>query len=324
MSSETTQPDQPEPSRPSLSVSQQKMIGLLTGIAAAIGYTLANVALRQMAKPADLDWAIWVTANKAIPATMLTWGLVLYNHRCGRPAFPPRGLILPLILTGLAMQFSGNLMFQYALGLIGLAMTVPITFALLLVSGAVFSRIYLGEPITLRTLAALTTLMVAVTVLSLGAEDASRMIMKNATTSQFILGIVVAMICGIGYGACGVVIRRNVRNLPVSATLVLISTTGVVAMGSLSLYRIPMQQLLATTPEEYGMMILAGVFNAGAFYAIGTSYRFLNVTQVNMVNTSQIAMATMIGVFFFMEPITPWLVIGVLMTVAGLFMIDRQ
>ncbi len=306
------------------SPSKQRMIGLLTGFAAAVGYTLANMALRQMAKPADFDWAIWVTAQKAIPASVLTWTLVLNNYRCGRTAFPPKNLILPLIFTGLIMQFSGNLMFQYALGFIGLAMTVPITFALLLVSGAICSRFVLGEPITLRSLLALTTLMVAVVILSFGAGEASRAILKEATTMQFILGILIASISGIGYGVCGVIIRKNVRNLPVSATLFLISTTGVVAMGTLSFCKLPLERILATTMQEYGIILLAGIFNAAAFYAIGVSYRYLTVTQVNMVNTSQIAMATIMGIVFFMEPITPWLLAGVLLTVIGLFMMGKH
>lgn len=324
MSLATKQAEKSETPRSTPSISRGKMIGLITGLGAAVGYTLANIALRQMAKPADFDWAIWVTANKAIPATLLTWGLVLYNHSRGRQGFPPGKLILPLILTGLSMQFGGNLTFQWSLGLIGLAMTVPIVFALLLISGAVVSRIYLGEPITPRTLLALTILMVAVTILSLGAGEASRSIVQDATASQFMLGIAVAMVSGIAYGVCGVVIRKNVRNLPVSASLFLISTTGVVAMGALSLYRIPLEELLATTPLEYQTMMIAGVCNAVAFYAIGVSYRFLNVTQVNMLNTSQIAMATLAGVLFFMEPVTPWLMVGVCMTAFGLFMIDRQ
>lgn len=306
------------------SASKQRMIGLLTGFAAAVGYTLANMALRQMAKPADFDWAIWVTAQKAVPASLMTWTLVLNNYRLGRTAFPPRNLIIPLIVTGLIMQFTGNLMFQYALGYIGLAITVPITFALLLVSGAVCSRFVLGEPITLRSLFALTILMIAVVILSFGAGEASQAILKKATTFQFILGIVIASISGIGYGVCGVVIRKNVRNLPVSATLVLISTTGVVAMGTFSFCKLPLERILATTPEEYGIMLLAGIFNAAAFYAIGVSYRYLTVTEVNMVNTSQIAMATLMGVVFFMEPITPWLLVGVLLTVIGLFMMDKH
>lgn len=317
-------PESSDPPRIEISPSRGKLIGVLTGIAASVGYTLANIALRESSKPDDFDWAIWVTAIKAIPATLLTWSLVFNNMYHKRVALPPARMMLLLIFTGLTMQFLGNLMFQYSLSLIGLAMTVPITFALILISGGLFSRIFLGESITVQSMYALVVLMAAVIILSLGAGEASQEILKEPTTQQLLLGIFVASVSGTGYGACGVVIRKNVRNLPVSASLVLISTTGVIAVGSLAVYRLTLAGIMATTPHELGVMLLAGVFNAGAFYSLGISYRHLNVTQVNMVNTTQIAMATLAGVLFFLEPVTPWLIIGVVMTVAGLFLMDKH
>jgi len=302
----------------------QAWIGVTFGFVAAVGYTAANIALRQSARPGDIDWSIWVTAHKAVPAFILTWSIVLTNHFRGAVAFPPRKLILPLICTGIAMQFGGNMMFQYSLGLIGLAMTVPICFSMILTGGAIASRFFLGEPITGRTLLALAFLMGAVTILSFGAGEASQAILTSASGGEIALGITVAMIAGTSYGVSGVVIRRNVRNLPVSATLFLISTTGLVGMTLAAVLRIPMEELLATTPRETGIMLLAGFFNAIAFYSIGFAYRHLPVNQVNMINTSQIAMASLAGVLIFMEPLTFWLISGVILTMIGLILMERR
>ena len=298
--------------------------GVICALVAAVGYTCANIALRQSARPGNLEWSMWITAHKAIPATLLTWTLVLNNYCKGRPAFPPKGLLLPLIATGFLMQFGGNMMFQFALGLIGLAMTVPMTFAMILTAGAVSSRLFLGEPITLRTLLAMSILMFAVTILSMGAGEASESILKTASRADILLGILSAMISGTCYGLSGTVIRRNVKNLPVSATLFLISTTGTVAMTTAALLSNPLEDLLATTPKEVVIMQLAGVFNAMAFYAIGTAYRHLAVTQTNMINTTQIAMASVAGVVVFAEPMTIWLILGVVFTMIGLYLMERR
>lgn len=303
---------------------RERGIGLLCGLIAAIGYTLANMALRQSARPGDFEWSIWVTAHKAVPATLLTWFLVLRNWSLRIPALPSRHAMLPLIIAGLIMQFMGNLAFQYALCLIGLAMSVPITFALLLLSGAIMSRLTLGEPINFRTTLALTTLIIAVAMLSLGAGDATRSLLSDSSPTEIALGVLMAMLAGTGYGVCGAVIRKHVRKLPVSATLVVFSTVGVVAIGGLAFALVPWETLQATTLTEVFIMQLAGVCNAIAFYCIGVAFCYLTVNQVNMINTTQIAMATLAGVLFFAEPLTTWLTIGVLLTITGLYLMDRN
>ncbi|MCA8986360.1 MAG: DMT family transporter [Planctomycetaceae bacterium] len=302
----------------------QAWFGFLLAFGAAILYTFANIAFRDSARPGDLGWSIWVTAHRAVPATIIAWSLIFWNHAHGRPAFPPRGLLLPLIATGLVMQFGGNLMFQTALGLIGLAMTVPLTFAMILLSGATCSRFFLGEPLTYRSLIVMLVLMGAVTLLSFGAGAATKFILEDATPDAIFYGVGSAMLSGIGYGVAGVSIRRNVKNLPVSATLVLISSTGLVCMGLLTFALNPLETILATTPGELLVMQLAGLFNGVAFFAIGNSYRFLRVNQVNMINTTQIAMASLAGVLAFSEPVTIWLVLGILLTMSGLIAMERK
>jgi len=310
------------PAEAKLQRKRERTFGLICGLTAAVAYTLANMALRQSSRPGDFDWSIWVTAHKALPSTLLTWTLVTSNFLRGKQALPGPRVIGALILAGVIMQCAGNLSFQYALSLIGLAMSVPIAFALILFSGAVFSRIFLGEPITTRSVLALLVLMVAVSLLSFGAGEASRSILADASGAEILRGVLVAMLAGTAYGVCGVFIRRHVRNLPVSATLVWISTTGLVCMGTAALTRIPWDVLASTPPRDTITMLLAGTFNAGAFYCIGQAFRYLSVNQVNMVNTTQIAMATMAGVVFFAEPLTLWLSIGVILTITGLYLMD--
>ena len=307
-----------------VSHSRRRLYGLICGLVAAVCYTLANMALRHSARPGDFDWSIWITFHKAIPATVLTWGLVWWNARAGRVALPALGLWGHLIVTGLIMQFGGNLCFQYALSLIGLAMSVPLTFASILLAGALFSRLMLGEPLTARSLLAISTLMISVWLLSGGAGPAAQAVLAESHPWEVTLGLLMALIGGASYGYSGVVIRKHVQNLPVSATLVHISTVGVVAVGAVAWWRLPWAVLAGTTLPESSLMLLAGGFNAIAFYCIGVSFRFLNVNQVNMINTTQIAMATLAGVLFFAEPLTTWLVTGVLLTICGWYLMDRH
>lgn len=306
------------------------MKGTLFGLLSALAYTAANISLREAAVDNNADWAIWISALKSIPATIVGWVLVTYRGSRGLPALPPRRLVIPLILTGLLMQFGGNVMFQWSLSLGGLAFTVPLCFATLLATGAILGRLFLEEAITPRMFASMIILTAAIVVLSLGAHQAEEAVfeqMEHHTRSMVTvaLTIFVACVAGCAYGAGGVMIRGTVRGeMSISASLVLISTTGLVCLSGVSFYRLGWEILWITTPWQYLVMLVGGIMNAIAFFAIGASMKYLTVTRVNLLNASQTAMAAFAGVFFFNEELTVWLLSGTGLTIGGLFLMEKK
>ena len=207
-----------------------------------------------------------------------------------------------------------------------MALTVPLTFATLIGSGAILGRIVLDEPITLRSLAAIAVLVVSIVLLSLGAEGATRSMLAESSWLTILGAILAARLAGLAYGTCGVVIRRTttgVHNVSLSGTLVLLSTTGVVGLGLTSWFRLGADQLLETTPVELSEMLVAGSLNAIAFFACGAAPMRLSVVRVNMINASQAAMCAAGGVVFFDEALTVWMVLGTLLTMGGLLLMER-
>ncbi len=302
------------------------LLGTLFGVISALAYTGTNLTLRRMANTHSLDWAIWVSCWKGVPAAAVAWILVAYRAKRGLPALPPATLVLPLVATGLFMQFIGNVSFQWALSLGGLALTVPLTFATLIGSGAVLGRIVLGEPITPRSLAAIGVLVVSIAVLSLGADDATGAMLAESSWLMVAGAILAASLAGLGYGTCGVVIRRTTtgrHNVSLSGTLVLLSTTGVVGLGLASWFRLGPDRILQTTGPELANMLAAGCLNAIAFFACGAALMRLSVVRVNLINASQAAMCAAGGVAFFDEALTVWLVLGTLLTMGGLMLMER-
>lgn len=294
------------------------------GVVSALTYTGANIALRAVADRGGFDWAVWVSCVKAVPAALAAWLLVAWRAGRGLPALPPRRLVVPLVVTGLVMQFVGNVSFQWSLSLGGLALTVPLSFASLILTGAVLGRIVLGEPIGARSSAAMAVLMLAIAVLSVGAEGATEALTRDATFWTIAVAVLSATAAGVAYGACGVVIRRTVTaRVSLSAALVLLSTAGVVGLGALSLIRSGPAQLLATPADDFAIMIAAGTLNAVAFFAVSAALRHIPVTEVNLLNASQTAMCAIAGVLWFAEPPTVWLYAGVLLTMAGLVLLDN-
>lgn len=301
------------------------VIGSALGLLAAVAYTTANLGLRNVAQGGDFDWAIFVSANKAAPVALIAWGLVGWRSARGLPGLPPRHLVLPLLLTGLVMQFGGNVMFQYALSRGGLALTVPLTFSTIILSGAILGRIVLKEPLSGRMLLAMATMMGAVAVLSQGAEAASGALVANAGWQSTVLAIVSACVSGCGYGSCGVMVRRCVTsNLSYSATIVFISSVGLFVLWPISAWRLGVREIASIDSRIWLSMLAAGLANAVAFFSINAAYKRLSVVRVNLLNASQAALAAIAGVVLFAEPNTWWLRVGTAMTVLGLILSARR
>ena len=300
------------------------MRGTFLGVLSAVFYTATNMTLRQLADSDDLDRTIWVTCNKAVPAALVAWTIIAWRGWQGLPALPPRHLVLPLLGTGLFMQTGGNILFQIALSLGGLALSVPLCFATLITTGAVLGKVLLGEPITRQSACAMGLLCLSILLLSMDAE-ATGPELASSTSHLVLAAIAAACLSGVSYGACGVVIRRMLNHkLPVSATLVLMSSSGVVSLGLISLIRQGPAALAATQPDDWALMALAGVFNAAAFFSVAAAMKYITIVRANMFNATQVAMCAIAGVLVFSEPWTGWLVGGVLLTIAGVVLIGGR
>jgi DME family drug/metabolite transporter len=303
-------------------------VGVLLGMVAAICYTGTNIALRGVTREGELDWGVWVTCMKSLPSALSAWCIVGYLALRGRPALPSIRTIGILVTIGLVVQAGGNVFFQWSLAMCGLALTVPTVFATLILTGALLGRTWLGEAVTVRSAIAMGLLIGAIALLGLGAEGAATALPPGPQaippTLWVLAGVALAAASGVFYGALGVVIRRTTRDeIPLPATLALISTMGVLSLGIPSFLWLGTTGL-AASPQEWSLMIVAGVLNAAAFFAIGGSLRRIPVVQVNLLNASQAALCAMGGVLIYREPLTAALVGGTALTLAGLALMDRR
>jgi drug/metabolite transporter (DMT)-like permease len=295
-------------------------LGTVFGLASAIGYTAANTCLRAAS---DYD-PIWVSAVKAVPTILFVGPWVLLLAARGRTVLPQTQVVVKLILAGLVGQLGGNVLFQWSLGVIGMALTVPLALGTIILGGALLGRVFLGEPLTIKTLISTLVLIVAIFVLSLGADDAHRSVVGPDVSLdpwKLTRGVAAAAASGLAYSILGVVIRYGVTGrTTVSMTLCIISIVGIVSLGTGSLWRIGWEGMLATDGWDFQIMLLAGLFNAAAFLAITRAFQLASVVYVNALNTTQAAMAAVAGVFFFQESLSAELGLGILLTITGLLL----
>lgn len=300
-------------------------LGTLLGLGAAIGYSLANLGLRGVSAPNDPSWAIWVSCIKASPAALLAWAIIGFRASQGLPALPPKKLWLPLFGGGLLMQFGGNFMFQWALGIGGLVVTVPVVFAAIITTGAWLGRVFLKDELSVRTLVAMSVLLSAIVAIAIGAADATAAVADSTDLKTVGMACLIATLSGIAYGVNGVFIRHVLVSNPISlsATLVVFSTTGTIVLGLTSLLTLGPEKMIGTTSEQWMCMIAAGSANALAFFCVGAALKRLSVNRVNLLNAAQNAMCAVGGVWLFSEPFTMPLMVGCGLTIVGILMMDH-
>jgi DME family drug/metabolite transporter len=298
-------------------------LGSLCGAISAVGYTAANIHLRQAA---GCD-PMLVTCVKSVP-TVIVAGLIVAGRRWkGVRDFDHIHSVIALIGFGLIGQWVGNVGFQWCLGIIGLAMTVPLTMGSIILTGAIVGRIWLHEPIRPRSAAAILILLAAIASLGAGSWHASQTMAHRVPPS---VGLVIAavgasFISGLAYTLLSAGIRVHARGkVSLPATLFTVCTTGLVSLGIWCVARLGPEEIFSPSTGEFAAMLAAGIWNFIAFFALVKALQLATMVHVNALNSSQIALASLAGVAWFGERATPYLVIGVALTILGLLTMDHR
>jgi drug/metabolite transporter (DMT)-like permease len=292
---------------------------------AALGYTAANICLRAVS---HCD-PVWVSAVKSVPTVVLAAPLLLLRARRGQGVWPHRRALVSLILAALAGQLIGNVVFQWSLGIVGLALAVPVCLVAQIAGSAVLGRIFLQESITPRMAIGVVMLVAASTIFSFSAEDAYRSVTQALWTDampRWKLALSVGAVClsGLSYAWLGLVIRRGTTpDVPIASTLFIVCIAGMISLGILSPMRIGWAGIRQTAIEDLGMMILAGLCNFAAFYSLTKALQLTSLLYVNALGASQAMLAAIAGVALFQEAASRSLEIGIALSVVGILLMSR-
>jgi drug/metabolite transporter, DME family len=308
-------------------------LGTASCIMAAVCYTIGSICMRQVsALGCDPGWAVCVKES----ITVLVIGpCLIYRAVRGLRVFPPLKILFILILAGLVDQLLGNLAWQYAVGIVGLAVTVPAAFGVMITGSAVFGRFMLGERVTPRSMVAIGLLLVSLILLSLGAESAGEVMAKSSHVSVADSGaasasllvaeaVVVAGVAGAAFALLSIAIRHTMNAETQQSTLMFIITgIGVITLGPISIHRLGFEGLMSTTGEQLAWMVAAGFFNLLGFIGFTKGLHLTTVVRANVLSASQVAMAAVAGILVFQESPNFWLLLGVALTLSGIFLIDK-
>ncbi len=333
MNDSNTTPDElvaPAPHAAGTKTADLLLRGTLLAVFASFCYTASIIALRAVAKD-GLDWAAWVSCLKAVPTVAVALLVLGIQARRGTVVWPTRRMMIALIASGTAMQILGNLGFQWGLALGGMTLTVPLSQATLLISGAVLGVVAIGEHVSRRSSLAMSVLILAICLLSIDADP-----MGNAVSDQagaagqgggggILLTVALGLAAGIGWGQAGVVIRQVAKSgVSTAVTILLLSSTAIFVLGGGVLVRQgPGWILEQTSGEEFWIAMVAGAFTSLAFFALTMALKHISIVRANLINASQIALTSLAGFVLFDEPMTRLMIIGTGLTIGGLLLMDR-
>ncbi len=297
--------------------------GTISGLIAALGYTTTNIFLRSVSH-CDV---VWVSCVKSIPLVLIFGPWLMWRRWRGLHILPPPKVLLMLLVASIICHIAGNVAFQWALGVVGLALSVSLTLGTMIAAGAVLGRVFLRESVTPQMIMAMVILIASVFVLKFGAEQAQQSIEVADATAAWLVtaGVAAACLAGFAYALLGVVVRHaSDEGTPQTATLFVVGLSGLLVLSSLTVWRSGLTHICYTAPGDLTLMILAGLCNAGAFLALTIAFRLTSVVYVNALNASQAAMAAAAGVLLFDEPITNPLLAGVALSMVGLALMRRR
>ena len=211
------------------------LLGTVLSGVSSLAYSCSNVCLRWLAQCDPL----LVSCIKAVPTLLFATALVLIGVSRGTTRWPRMPAFLGLAAVGVLAQLGGNGLFQWSMGEVGLALTVPLCAGTMIIAATILGRVWLGEGVTPRSAIALTILISAIGVLSLGAERAPQLAELATADASISVGVRAACLSGVAYAILNVTIRRVVTGaMQMPVVLATVSSVGVVSLGLAGIARV--------------------------------------------------------------------------------------
>lgn len=297
---------------------RMRLIGIACGVLSALLYTSTNICLRYLTGSDP----VWVSTVKALPTLVIAIPLVLVLVGRSQPILTSWRDTGRLITTGVLVQLFGNVGFQWSLGILGLSISIPLIMGTMLVGGAVTGRIVLGESVGRQRLVAILLLTIASGFLAWGAQQAkggAESGLEAASPWIVSLAVLASIASGASYALLGTMMRKSMQlGTPLVSTLCVLSGTGFLFLTSWTYLRIGMETVMETPGRDFLLMLLSGIFNAAAFFAMAKALKQIPVLFVQILNASQTAIAAVVGFVLFAEALTPTISAGIALTVIGL------
>jgi drug/metabolite transporter (DMT)-like permease len=139
-----------------------------------------------------------------------------------------------------------------------------------------------------------------------------------------LLAVLAILLTGVTYALNVSAIRYvNQFHMPVTLTMLIVPGIGFLGFGYLVVRDHGLLNLTQAPLEFWLVAFGAGVANFMAFGALILGLYMTKVVRAALINASQIAMVTLVGVLFFAETAGLFVFLGVVLTIVGMVLISR-
>ncbi len=288
------------------------------------------------------DWTFCfketITVAGALP-------IFLYLLKRKKTTIPPMRIILLLLLAAFFCEFVGVRSHLLSFQEIGIMLGNPLIRTFTIIGTAIIGAFFLKEKLTKLKLGTMLLLFIAIFTLAFSQPTQSTGNIFSFTPS-FMLGFGMALITGLGYAIYTILLRYVLRkakdttrtgekkNEPVSVFFIVSVVCGFGAIvgaifllkdrGLEGFIKAPTNSGIACIPLKCWIYVgLAGGLNVICFCLKNLSLRYATASKVAVFSVLQIFLATIFGIFYFHEPTTIMVYVGLALIVLGIVLASK-
>ena len=342
---------------------RERWIGTIFAFLSTLFYGVSNVAIRYLTDAELVGGKVeheWILFHKETIGLLILLPWLFFRWRQGRFQYCSKRLVLYIIVAAVLCQLIGARLQILGYAVIGLIVAIPLIQASMLLGVAILGYFVFGDALSKKRRTAIAILIVAVTILSIGKElthtGNTGTEGNDVGTGIFLLVAAGAVLSGIAFAVYVVMLRYAIRKFwhddnstwlsfsfsqwvghdyveqpgerlyspfPVTLSMAIVLATGVVIFG-LFLYGKHGGVGFSNVPQVawYGILI-SGVCNVVGFFFQIQGLRMTSAVQASLIAVSQMILLSLIGYWYFEEVVNVPVMIGLGLTVYGVFMSAR-
>jgi drug/metabolite transporter (DMT)-like permease len=340
---------------PSKIADRERWTGTIFTFLSTFFYAISNIAIRYLTKEeVPHDWILFF--KEAIGfLILLPWLFLRFGQ--GRFQYTSKRLVFYVFIAAVVCQLIGARLHVLGFAVIGLIITVPLIQSSTLLGVAVLGHFMLGDSLSRWRKIAIAILIVAITILSIGkGMTADPSVEHNISAGFFLLVAAGTIVAGLAYAIYVVMLRYIIRQhwedensawlsfkfrrwighdfvkqpgkrlyspFPVTLIMAVVFLTGIAIFGTL-LYGNHGIAGFYNVPEiAWKCILISGICNALGFFFQIQGLRMTSAVQASLISVSQMILLSLIGYLFFAEVVNTVVLIGLGLTVYGVFISAR-
>ena len=314
-------------------------MGVLFCLTATVFYSFSTVCFKELlAVGQDYRWILFM---KEMTCVVCIMPVIIYWAIRRRYHWPTLKWVIIILIGGFVCEYIGARLHFWAVGMIGLIVTIPLIQTANLTCSAGIGRLFLGERIGIYCRIAMVVMLVAMCCLVFGTVEQDKteksvgtpVAEVQANTSFPIVGDSL-LLCGIGAVVAGmayavyiVMLRYTSKSRQMPITLIAVNVTGVGAViFGMEFLRAHEYQIAAfwenVPPRVWLLTTVVGLLNMVGFLFQIIGLRYTVVARAQMISVAQICVCTLFGVFVFRENTNLMIWLGVALTVLGIYIVS--